>query len=78
MQQVIDRIESGEIFGELSYLLGTVAAVTVYSDSDDCVVMALNKSKLELLLFNEPKIAAALYREIAINLRSRLLFNQNK
>ena len=73
---MVGKIEVGEMFGELSFLLGNVSSASVISNSDDCVVTALNKSKLELLLFNEPNIAAALYRIIAKNLRDRLVFNQ--
>ena len=67
----------GEIFGELSFMLGLVSSATVVAEVD-CVVMALNKSKLEMLLFNNPRISAALYRFIAKILRDRLVFNQTE
>ena len=69
-------IKQGEIFGEMSFISGIVSSASVITDSA-CSVLALDRAKLELLLFNEPRIAAALYRFIAKNLRNRILENQH-
>lgn len=70
-------VAEGQIFGELSFILGLVAAASVVAETD-CTVTVLNKAKLELLLFMEPRIAAAFYCNIAQLLRNRLLFAQSK
>ena len=59
----------------MSFIIGVVSSASVVADTH-CSIMALDRSKLELLLFNEPKIAAALYRFIAKLLRNRILENQ--
>ena len=70
-------VAEGEIFGEISFIMGLVASATIIADQD-CSIIALKVSQLEQLLFDDPALAAGFYLFTSRLLRKRLAKMQRK
>ncbi|GAM27027.1 hypothetical protein SAMD00019534_102020, partial [Acytostelium subglobosum LB1] len=67
-------LESGDIFGEDSFLFDHPMLFNVYSDSDDCEIMEIEKSFILSLFASEPILAATYYKHIAVLMADRVKF----
>lgn len=69
--QIVDILNPGEIFGEISFLLGLVSHVTIRATTDVLVVAVL-RSKLEKFIMDRPEFGVSLYKFLARNSFTRL------
>jgi len=74
---VVGTIKSGEIFGELSFLLGTVTSAYVVANSKVSVVQC-SWDNLATIISRKPSAAVAFYRNIALVLCKRSLRAERK
>lgn len=62
--EVLARVGSGNLIGELAFLDGLKRTATVRAASDDCCVYALRRNKLESLLNTDPSLVYNVMRAI--------------
>merc|ERR1712137_576660 len=70
-------IKTGEIFGEVPFILGTVTGSTLVAASAQTVVRIISHRHLNRTLSKKPSISSKLYLFLARTLRSRFLRVQN-
>ena len=62
--EVLARVGSGNLIGELAFLDGLKRTATVRAASDDCCVFALHRNQLESLLTADPSLVYNVMRAI--------------
>ena len=67
----VATLESGDLFGEVSFLQGETTTATVVAASD-IEVLALDKPALDHLLQDSPAFAARFFQHLAVVLSARL------
>jgi extracellular factor (EF) 3-hydroxypalmitic acid methyl ester biosynthesis protein len=71
-ETLLSHLEPGEVFGEISFLLGVEASADVVA-STEVSVLAISEVTIRRLFKQRPGVAAALYRSLALELARRLL-----
>ena len=71
-EALLSHLETGEVFGEISFVLGVQASADVIA-STDVSVLDLSESTIRRLLKQRPSVAAALYRSLAAELAKRVV-----
>ena len=69
---VLNLLDSGNTFGEMSFLDGSLPCANCIAESEPVTVMQLSKSGLAAVLDADPDLRAAFYKQIAINVTQRL------
>ena len=69
---VLATLDSGAVFGEMTFLDGSRAAATVTA-SEQTEVMELRSEDLHEILSQYPELAVKLWRNLALELRRRLI-----
>ena len=77
-RQVVGSIETGETFGELSFLLGTVSSAYVIVDSDSAIISKCSWAQLAAVTANDQEAAVTFYRFLAQMLCKRFLAAERK
>ena len=78
VRSVVGTIKSGETFGELSFLLGTVTGAYVIADSRKVSVVKCSWSNLSVLTSTDELAATSFYKYLAQVLCKRLLSTERK
>lgn len=68
-EQVIRQLNPGEYFGEMAVLTNANRAMDAVITSDKAQILRISSENIETLLIEEPKIALAFLREMALRLR---------
>jgi extracellular factor (EF) 3-hydroxypalmitic acid methyl ester biosynthesis protein len=71
-ETLLSRLEPGEVFGEISFMLGVEASADVIA-STDISVLEISEATIRRLFKQRPSVAAALYRSLAAELARRLV-----
>ena len=66
---VIRQLNPGEYFGEMAVLTNATRAMDAVITSDQAQILRICSENIETLLIEEPKIALAFLREMALRLR---------
>lgn len=74
----VKELEAGEIFGELSFILGTVTTATVCVTSPSAVIANCSWQTICSVAANEPQQALAFYQFLARSLCSRFIETEKK
>ena len=69
---VLSQLKPGEVFGEVSFILGGRASADVVA-STDVSVLEISQETIRRLFKQRPSVAAALYRSLAAELARRLV-----
>ena len=69
--QVFGHLRTGEIVGEMSFLLGTPASANVVAEDDRCSAIRLPKAHLTRLFADRPDIASTFYCFLATRAAER-------
>jgi len=69
---LLSDMKPGDAFGEISFILGTVASADVVAVTD-VSVLELSKEAMERLFRQRPSVVASLYRSLAAELARRLV-----
>jgi len=64
------KMETNQMFGELSYMFGGCAKVTVIADQDGVEVYYLEKASLEKIFESKPLLGGKFYKFIAEQMAS--------
>ena len=70
-------ITTGDIFGEIPYVLGLVTSAMLVASSDQTVVRVISNKHLDKTLAKQPEIASRFYLFLARSLRSRFMSIQH-
>ena len=70
---VVGVLGSGDVFGEMAFLLGVPRQRDVFAASDDVSVLSLSEGTLRKLISEEPELAAKLLLNISRMLCGRLI-----
>eukprot|EP01097_Dermamoeba_algensis_P008750 TRINITY_DN593_c0_g1_i4.p1 TRINITY_DN593_c0_g1~~TRINITY_DN593_c0_g1_i4.p1 ORF type:complete len:135 (-),score=21.74 TRINITY_DN593_c0_g1_i4:137-541(-) len=65
-------LNQDDFFGELSFLLEEPATASVYCESDQVQVLAIDETCLKILFIRQPNLAGKFYRFLAMVLSQRL------
>jgi CRP-like cAMP-binding protein len=71
-ETLLSHLETGEVFGEISFVLGVEASADVVA-STDISVLEISEATIRRLFKQRPSVAAALYRSLAAELARRLV-----
>jgi CRP-like cAMP-binding protein len=71
-QTLLSHLEPGEVFGEISFVLGVESSADVVA-STDVSVLEISETTIRSLFKQRPNVAAALYRSLAAELARRLV-----
>jgi len=69
---VVNRLCAGQLFGEMSFLDSTMPCANCIADSDDVVLLRLDKASLASRLAANPDLARDFYKHMAISVTQRL------
>lgn len=71
-KQLLGRMKTGEIFGEITYLFGGRVCVNIIADEEDVEIYSLEKEQLQKLFDIQPDLAAKFYKFLAVQISNRL------
>ena len=69
---VLNSLGSGQTFGEMSFLDGSLPCANCIAEGDDVQVMKLSKQGMEALLQQDSELRTAFYKQMAITVTQRL------
>ena len=64
-------MKTDDIFGEITYLFGGGATVSIIADDDDVRIYTIDKSALHDLFLTKPELAAKFYKFLATQIGNR-------
>eukprot|EP01094_Clydonella_sp_ATCC50884_P000676 TRINITY_DN1050_c0_g1_i1.p1 TRINITY_DN1050_c0_g1~~TRINITY_DN1050_c0_g1_i1.p1 ORF type:complete len:853 (-),score=266.69 TRINITY_DN1050_c0_g1_i1:483-3041(-) len=70
---VVGRMECGEIFGEVSFVLGSLATANVLADEDDTEVVCFTRNTVAELFRTRPDLGAGFYHFLSVKMRDLFL-----
>jgi len=72
-ERVVGVIRTGEVFGEMAFLLERPRALDVYAVTDSVRVLSLSESTIRTMVAEDPAVAAKLLFNIAKMLSVRIV-----
>ena len=69
---VVNMLQAGQTFGEMSYLDDEAPCASCIADSDSVQVIKVSKSALTAVLAREPELSSKFHHQLAINVTQRL------
>jgi CRP-like cAMP-binding protein len=70
---VVGYVFQGEVFGELSLVLGMIASASVVVDLEDTDITFFQRATLDSIFVTNPSVGAGFYHYLALQMRSLLL-----
>lgn len=74
--QVVNVCSSGDVVGEMAFLLQSPRSADVFAATDDACVLSLSESNLKKLIADEPQLAAKLLLNVSKLLSHKILRSQ--
>jgi hypothetical protein len=71
-------MDSGEIFGEITFMFGGGATVSILADEEDVRIYTIDKTSLQVLFTPKPELAGQFHKFLATQIGKRVLPKQLK